>query len=147
MRKHQSRSVEAGFKYLLLGVFASAFMLFGAALLFGASGSTLLTGIPSGIARIGNDTPLAAFGASMLLVGLLFKVAAVPFHMWTPDVYEGAPTPVTAFMATATKAATFAVLLRLAPVLGAALGEDRVRPARRPRRADDVVGNSWRLSN
>ncbi|MBK6941335.1 MAG: NADH-quinone oxidoreductase subunit N [Planctomycetes bacterium] len=125
MRKHQSRSVEAGFKYLLLGAFASAFMLFGAALLYGSSGSTMLTAIPTGIARIGNDTPLAAFGASMLLVGLLFKVAAVPFHMWTPDVYEGAPTPVTAFMATATKAATFAVLLRLAPTLGTALGEEQ----------------------
>ncbi len=121
-RRTDSRSIEAGFKYLLLGAFASAFLLFGCGLLYGASGTTLLTALPLEIGRLGTGGGLAAFGASMFLVGILFKVAAVPFHMWTPDVYEGSPTPVTAFMATATKAAAFAALIRVAPTIAAGLG-------------------------
>jgi len=122
------RSVEAGLKYLLLGAFASSFLLFGMGLLYGASGTTVLSAMPLEIARLGTgaaggDTGLlAAFGAVMFLIGLLFKIGAAPFHMWTPDVYEGSPTPVTAFMAAATKAAAFAALLRAVPVLAESLG-------------------------
>src|SRR5690606_31105500 len=99
------RSIEAGFKYLLLGAFASAFLLFGMGLLFGASGTTSLEALGDEVRRLGTGGGIAALGAAMFLVGVLFKIAAAPFHAWTPDVYEGAPTPVTAFMATATKAA------------------------------------------
>jgi len=121
IRRRSARSVEAGFKYLLMGAFASAFLLYGAALLYGSSGSTLLSAMPAQMLQLGQEK-LAAFGAGMFLIGVLFKIAAVPFHMWTPDVYEGAPTPITGFMATATKAAAFAALIRLAPVLATGMG-------------------------
>lgn len=124
MRRKESRSVEAGFKYLLLGAFASAFLLFGAGLLFGSSGTTELSAMPDEIRRLGTGGGLAAFGATMFLIGLLFKIAAAPFHAWTPDVYEGSPTPITAFMATATKAAAFCALIRCAPTLAAGLGPE-----------------------
>ena len=124
MRLKSVRSVEAGFKYLLLGAFASAFLLFGMGLLYGSSGTTLLSAMPIEIARMGTGGGLAAFGAIMFAVGLLFKIAAAPFHMWTPDVYEGAPTPVTAFMATATKAAAMVALLRAVPAITAGLGPE-----------------------
>jgi NADH-quinone oxidoreductase subunit N len=100
------RPAEAAFKYFILGSFASALLLYGSALAYGATGSTLF----SSFARGGGTLLLA--GLSLVLVGLLFKVAAVPFHAWTPEVYEGAPTPVTAFMAAGVKAAAFAVLAR-----------------------------------
>jgi NADH-quinone oxidoreductase subunit N len=107
-------SQEAGLKYFLLGSFSSAVLLYGIALTYGATGTTNLTGI----ARFLAETTLLHDGVLMmgivfLLVGLGFKVAAAPFHMWTPDVYQGAPTPVTAFMAAATKAAAFGALLRI----------------------------------
>ncbi|HEV7526277.1 MAG TPA: NADH-quinone oxidoreductase subunit N [Acidimicrobiia bacterium] len=107
-------SQEAGLKYFLLGSFSSAVFLYGIALVYGATGTTNLTGIATFLA----DTVLLHDGVlfvgfALLLVGLGFKVAAAPFHMWTPDVYQGAPTPVTAFMAAATKAAAFAALLRV----------------------------------
>ncbi|MFG0316356.1 MAG: NADH-quinone oxidoreductase subunit N [Planctomycetota bacterium JB042] len=121
MRRTQVRSVESGFKYLLLGAFASAFLLFGMGLLFGASGTTSLEAIGDELRRMGTGGGVAALGAGMFLVGVLFKIAAAPFHAWTPDVYEGAPTPVTAFMATATKAAAFAALLRSAPAIAEAM--------------------------
>lgn len=123
---HRSRvrSIEAGIKYLLLGAFASSFLLFGMGLLYGSSGTTLLSAMDLEIVRLGTGGGLAALGCAMFLVGLLFKIAAVPFHMWTPDVYEGAPTPVTAFMATATKAAMFAALIKCAPTLAAGLGPE-----------------------
>lgn len=104
------RSEEAALKYFLLGAFASGFMIYGVAMLYGATGSTFLPAIQ---ARMGVHY-LALAGLALILVGLGFKVAVVPFHMWTPDVYEGAPTPVTAFMSVIAKAAGFAALMRVA---------------------------------
>jgi NADH-quinone oxidoreductase subunit N len=107
-------SQEAGLKYFILGAFSSAVFLYGVALIYGATGTTSLTGIAQFLnqnALFEQSTLLAGLG--LLIVGLGFKVSAVPFHMWTPDVYQGSPTPVTAFMAAATKAAAFAALLRL----------------------------------
>jgi NADH-quinone oxidoreductase subunit N len=107
-------SQEAGMKYFVLGAFSSALFLYGVALTYGATGTTSLTGIADYLSKnvlFDQGTLLAGF--ALLLVGLGFKVAAVPFHMWTPDVYQGAPTPITAFMAAATKAAAFAALLRV----------------------------------
>ena len=111
-RKRSATSPEASIKYFLLGSFATAFFLYGIALCFGATGSTNLYEIAKGTA--GGASPLLltiAFG--MMLVGLGFKVSLAPFHVWTPDVYEGAPTPVVGLMSTAPKAAAFAVLLRI----------------------------------
>ena len=111
-------SQESGIKYFVLGAFSSAVFLYGVALVYGATGTTSITGIADFLshnALFEQGTLLA--GLALLLVGVGFKVSAVPFHMWTPDVYQGAPTPVTAFMASATKAAGFAALLR---VLGVA---------------------------
>lgn len=108
------RAPEAAFKYFVLGSFASALLLYGSALYYGATGSTQLS------AMKGGGGPLLAAGLALVLAGLAFKVAAVPFHAWTPDVYEGAPTPATAFMAAGVKAAAFAFLTRgvLAMVAG-----------------------------
>lgn len=109
----EPRSEEAGLKYFLLGAFASGFLLYGIALVYGATGTTALAGIVSAV-QAGLEQPLyLVLGAGLILTGLGFKVAAVPFHMWTPDVYHGAPTPVTAFMALGAKAAGFAALLRV----------------------------------
>ena len=105
-------SEEAGLKYFLLGAFASGFVLYGIALVYGATGSTSLSGIVAA-ASTGTSSLLLTIGAALILVGLGFKVAAVPFHMWTPDVYQGAPTAVTAFMAAGAKIAGFAALLRV----------------------------------
>jgi NADH-quinone oxidoreductase subunit N len=111
------KSAESGMKYFILGVFASAFLVFGAALIYGATGTTNLTGIFTAAQTIvANGTSGAALllvGAALTLVGLGFKVAVVPFHMWTPDVYEGAPTPVTAFMSVSAKVGGFGALLRI----------------------------------
>ena len=112
--RRRASSQEAGIKYFVLGAFSSAVFLYGVALTYGATGTTSLTGIGQFLAQntlLDQGTLLAGF--ALLLVGLGFKVAAVPFHMWTPDVYQGAPTPVTAFMSAATKAAAFAALLRV----------------------------------
>ncbi len=110
-------SEEAGLKYFLLGAFATGFVVYGTALVYGATGSTQLSEIVSAAAGTGSgpavSLPLLAIGAALILVGFGFKVAAVPFHMWTPDVYQGAPTPVTSFMAVGAKAAGFAALLRI----------------------------------
>jgi NADH-quinone oxidoreductase subunit N len=107
-------AAEASLKYFLLGAFASGFLLFGIALIYGATGTTNLTLILVQIATLGLESNiLVTGGLALLLVGFSFKVAAVPFHMWTPDVYDGAPTPITAFMAAAVKAAAFAALLRI----------------------------------
>ena len=107
-------SQEAGLKYFLLGSFSSAVFLYGVALVYGGTGTTNLTGIADflGTTTLLHDGVLL-LGIAFLIVGLGFKVAAAPFHMWTPDVYQGAPTPVTAFMAAATKAAAFAAVLRV----------------------------------
>ncbi|HEY3284369.1 MAG TPA: NADH-quinone oxidoreductase subunit N [Armatimonadota bacterium] len=107
-------SNEAGLKYLLIGAFATAFLLYGIALVFGATGSTGLYQIGETLARTGTTgDKLLLAGLALLVVGFGFKVAAFPFHVWAPDVYEGAPTPITAFMATGVKAAAFAAFLRV----------------------------------
>jgi NADH-quinone oxidoreductase subunit N len=103
-------SEEAGIKYFLLGAFSTGFVVYGIALVFGATGTTSLTGI---LASTPTSGLLLTIGAALILVGFGFKVAAVPFHMWTPDVYQGAPTSVTAFMAAGAKIAGFAALLRV----------------------------------
>jgi NADH-quinone oxidoreductase subunit N len=110
----RAESSEAALKYFVLGAFSSAFLLYGIALVYGATGSTNLGSISNFLSTnvLGEDGLLLA-GFALLLVGLGFKVAAVPFHVWTPDVYQGSPTPVTAFMASASKAAGFAGLLRV----------------------------------
>jgi NADH-quinone oxidoreductase subunit N len=106
-------SEEAGLKYFLLGAFASGFVVYGISLVFGATGATELTAITAAVAAGTFTKYLLAIGAALILVGFSFKVAAVPFHMWTPDVYQGAPTSVTGFMAVGAKAAGFAALLRI----------------------------------
>jgi NADH-quinone oxidoreductase subunit N len=105
-------SAEAALKYFLIGAFASGFLLYGIALVYGATGTTNLS--LAGAQLAGKPLPLmAALGLGLLLIGFGFKVAAVPFHMWAPDVYDGSPTPVTGFMATGVKAAAFAALVRV----------------------------------
>lgn len=132
-RRGSPRAVEAALKYFLLGSFAAALLLYGGALLYGATGHTDLAGIGAQLARTGmrfpqpdganpqdvlllaydNAVPLVLVGLVLILIGLAFKVSAVPFHMWTPDAYEGAPTPATTYMAVAVKAAAFAMMLRV----------------------------------
>ncbi|MEI7659387.1 MAG: NADH-quinone oxidoreductase subunit NuoN [Actinomycetes bacterium] len=112
-RRRRLASQESALKYFLLGAFSSAFFLFGAAFLYGYSSSVTFAGIHNAvIGAAGNDVFLL-IGIAFLSVGLLFKVGAVPFHAWSPDVYQGAPTPVTAFMAAATKVAAFGAMLRI----------------------------------
>lgn len=112
-RRRRLLSQEASLKYFLLGAFSSAFFLFGAALIYGFAGSLELSAIATAITEVNGLDALAIPGLMLLLVGLLFKVGAVPFHSWTPDVYQGAPTPVTGFMAACTKVAAFGALLRV----------------------------------
>jgi len=111
-RQRAAISSESSVKYFLLGSFATAFFLYGVALMFGATGSTSIAVIGD-VLRSGHIPVLAYVGVALMFVGLGFKVAAAPFHVWTPDVYEGAPAPVVGFMSTAPKAAVFAVLLRI----------------------------------
>jgi NADH-quinone oxidoreductase subunit N len=107
-------SLEAGLKYLIVGSFGSAVLLFGSALVYGATGQLAFTRIAAAIGDQGlTDDPLLVIGLAMVLVGFGFKASAAPFHQWTPDAYEGAPTPVTAFMAAATKVAALVLLLRI----------------------------------
>lgn len=106
-------SEEAALKYFLLGAFSGGFVVYGVALVFGSTGSTAMVDIIQAVAAGTASIPLLAIGAALVLVGLGFKVAVVPFHMWTPDVYQGSPSPVTAFMAVGAKAAGFAALLRV----------------------------------
>ena len=112
-RKRDMRSTEAGLKYYLMGVFASAVMLYGMSLLFGVSGSTLLTDINSVVTAGGASVSVVTLGIVFVVAGFGFKVSAAPFHTWAPDVYQGAPTPVTAFLSVASKAAGFVALLAL----------------------------------
>ena len=113
-RRRSAISSESSVKYFLLGSFATAFFLYGVALIFGATGSTSISVIGQSLSEYSSSGPLLAFlGVALMFVGLGFKVAAAPFHIWTPDVYEGAPSPVVGFMSTAPKAAVFAVLLRI----------------------------------
>ncbi len=115
-RRRAAISSEASVKYFLLGSFATAFFLYGIAMMFGATGSTNIARIGAALGDFGDTghgPMLAYLGIALMFVGLGFKVAAAPFHIWTPDVYEGAPSPVVGFMSTAPKAAVFAVLLRI----------------------------------
>lgn len=128
LRRASHRASEAALKYFLLGSFAAAILLFASALLYGATGHTDLKGIGDAIARIQGDSVsgsagLVLVGMALMLVGLAFKVSAVPFHMWAPDAYEGAPTPTTSYMASLVKSAAFAVLLR---VVFYAFGDERL---------------------
>ena len=114
------RSLEGGIKYMVLSAAGSAFLLFGMALLYAESGSLGFSEIGKAIAATGMPSPIASLGLGMMLVGLGFKLSLVPFHLWTPDVYEGAPAPVAAFLATASKVAVFGVLVRLFQISPAA---------------------------
>ena len=107
---HRKESLEAGLKYLIVGSFGSAILLFGSALTYGATGELGFNAIRD---ATGANDPLFVAGMAMIIAGLAFKASAAPFHMWTPDVYEGAPTPVTAFMSAATKAVALVVTLRV----------------------------------
>ena len=124
------RSLESGLKYLIVGSLGSATLLYGMALLYGGSGSTDFAGIAEGIAQSGLlSDPLVLIGIAMAGVGLAFKTSVAPFHQWTPDVYQGAPTPVTSFMAVATKAAAFAVFIRFFDIaLAPEAGDERRSP-------------------
>ena len=112
-RRRRLASQESALKYFLLGAFSSAFFLFGAAYLYGYSASITFSGIREAVVGGGGNDVLLLIGISFLSIGLLFKVGAVPFHAWSPDVYQGAPTPVTAFMAAATKVAAIGAMLRI----------------------------------
>ena len=134
IRRDDVRSSEAGLKYFVLGALSSGMLLYGASLIYGFTGSTSFAEHRRGGQGRGAGQNIGLiFGLVFLLVGLAFKISAVPFHMWTPDVYEGAPTPVTAFFAAAPKVAAMALLMRVA--LGAfrrhraavAAGGDRAR--------------------
>ena len=111
--RRRARSAEAALKYFLLGAFASGFLLYGIALIYGATGTTNVGLIGAQAGLMGPPSVMLLIGLALLVVGFGFKIAAVPFHMWAPDVYDGAPTPVTAFMATGVKAAAFAALFRV----------------------------------
>jgi NADH-quinone oxidoreductase subunit N len=115
LNRRSSKSAEGALKYFLLGAFSTGFLLYGMALIYGGTGATNLATIAARLAEVAFParSPLILLGIALLLVGFGFKVAAAPFHMWAPDVYEGAPTPITAFMAAAVKAAAFAAFLRI----------------------------------
>ncbi|WP_245663259.1 NADH-quinone oxidoreductase subunit NuoN [Nocardia inohanensis] len=124
-RRRRLLSQEAALKYFLLGAFSSAFFLYGMALLYGYAGTVRLAGIADAVTRdSGNSHTLAVLGVAMLAVGLLFKIGAVPFQSWVPDVYQGAPTAVTAFMAAATKIAAVGAMLRVLYVAVPGLRDD-----------------------
>lgn len=112
-RKRSLESNEAGMKYFLMGVFASAVLLYGMSLLYGVSGSTKLADIGAAVGSMDGSVPIITLGVVFVIVGFAFKVSAVPFHVWAPDTYQGAPTPVTAFLAVASKTAGFVALIQL----------------------------------
>lgn len=123
-RRRRLLSQEAALKYFLLGAFSSAFFLYGVALLYGQTGTVSLPGIGAALDKQPENATLALLGIAMLAVGLLFKIGAVPFQAWVPDVYQGAPTPITAFMAAATKIAAVGATLRVLMVAADALRDD-----------------------
>lgn len=114
LNRRSEKSAEGALKYFLLGAFSTAFLLYGIALVYGATGTTNLTLIGTRVAQVGlSSNAMLVVGIAMLIIGFGFKVALAPFHMWAPDVYEGAPTPITAYMAAAVKAAAFAAFMRV----------------------------------
>ena len=113
MKRKVAEANEAALKYLLLGAFSTGFLLYGISLLYGATGSTLLPTVIAEIQQNASGNPLVIVGLALVVVAMCFKIAIVPFHMWTPDVYTGAPTPVTGFLSGAAKAAGFAVFIRV----------------------------------
>lgn len=113
LKRADAKSLEASAKYFVLGAFSSGILLYGISLLYGSAGSTQLPAIAAAIAGRSLDDPLILFATILIAVGFSFKLAVVPFHMWTPDVYQGAPTSVTAFMAVASKAASFGAFMRV----------------------------------
>jgi NADH-quinone oxidoreductase subunit N len=119
-----SKSEESGLKYFLLGAYSGGFVLYGTALIFGATGSTALPSIATALHNATTNMALLSLGGALVLVGIGFKVSAVPFHMWTPDVYHGAPSAVTGFMSVAAKAAGFAALLRIFVIAFPSVGAD-----------------------
>ncbi|WP_441954563.1 NADH-quinone oxidoreductase subunit NuoN [Nocardia sp. 2TAF39] len=123
-RRNRLLSQEAALKYFLLGAFSSAFFLYGVALLYGQAGTVRLGGIADAIAQHPDNAMLALLGVAMLAVGLLFKIGAVPFQSWVPDVYQGAPTPITGFMAAATKIAAVGAFLRVLQIAVPGLRDD-----------------------
>lgn len=123
-RRRRLLSQEAALKYFLLGAFSSAFFVYGIALLYGYAGALQLPEIADAVAAGAGNETIALIGVGLLSVGLLFKIGAVPFHSWTPDVYQGAPTPITAFMAAATKIAAFGALMRVLYVALPGLRDD-----------------------
>jgi NADH-quinone oxidoreductase subunit N len=123
MNRENAKATEAGLKYFVLGALASGLLLYGASLVYGFTGQTELDQIAKAIS-LGSHSVGLIFGVVFLLAGIAFKIAAVPFHMWTPDVYEGAPTPVTAFFATAPKVAAMALLIRVVTVSFAPVTHD-----------------------
>ncbi|MFI5783439.1 NADH-quinone oxidoreductase subunit NuoN [Nocardia sp. NPDC051570] len=123
-RRQRLLSQESALKYFLLGAFSSAFFLYGMALLYGYAGTVRFAGIAEALGRDTNSKTLAVLGLAMLAVGLLFKIGAVPFQSWVPDVYQGAPTPVTAFMAAGTKIAAVGALLRILQMAVPGLRDD-----------------------
>lgn len=112
-RKQDPKSNEAGIKYYLMGVFASAILLYGMSIIYGITGTTLLTEIADRLGMFVHSQPIITLGIAFTIIGFAFKVSAVPFHTWAPDTYEGAPTPVTAFLAVASKAAGFVALINV----------------------------------
>jgi NADH-quinone oxidoreductase subunit N len=135
---HRAASLESGLKYLIIGSVGSATLVYGLALIYGATGATDFGAIASSISHGHSSDTLLLSGVALVVVGLCFKASIAPFHQWTPDVYEGAPTPVTAFMAVATKAAAFGVLLRVLDVM--LIGERRL-PVRALAALTIIVGN------
>jgi len=123
MHRQNAKATEAGLKYFVLGALSSGMLLYGASLVYGFTGQTQLDQIAE-VVSMGQRSIGLIFGLVFLLAGIAFKIAAVPFHMWTPDVYEGAPTPVTAFFATAPKVAAMALFIRVVTVSFAPIGHD-----------------------
>ncbi|MCZ6688576.1 MAG: NADH-quinone oxidoreductase subunit N [Planctomycetota bacterium] len=116
------RSAEAGMKYVILGALASAFFLYGISFVYGFTGSLQFDEVATAVARTGGDGTGVTLGLALIVAGLCFKVGAVPFHFWVPDVYEGAPTPITAFLTVASKGAGFAALMRVLTVMAPLAG-------------------------
>lgn len=140
LRRDHQASVESGFKYFIMGAFASGLLLYGISLLFGATGTTTIDGIRDAVAA-GNHGALLLTGMGLVMAGFSFKVAAVPFHMWAPDVYQGAPTPVTGYMATGVKAASFAAFGRVMFVAFLGLKEEWAIPLWLVAAATMLLGN------